>query len=796
MNLFPGEGFDIKKLKNPPLDCQVTYSWLWNAPVTKERIDFCIEEAKRAGMKSLYVICMPKDFRPDTMRTYLEPEYLTPEFFELIDYATRKCVENGIMPWLYDEGGWPSGSACGRTVIEYPEAKTTLLKKRSVTLKAGESLAKSERHIALFDGKRRLPEDYVAEGEITLTEYFGGPDEITPHFLDYTDRKMTEVFLGNTYEPYKRLFGDLFGHTIPLMFTDEPGLKRGILPKRLFELFSEEYGYDLRDYIYVIDGLGESAEGEDEIRARIDYLRLVGELFYRNTFEPISRWCEENGIAYSGHLMADNYPEAGARQGYYSIMRAMRAFTIPGVDVIWEQIRYPYGGRLPYDEEETAKMPFYPRIAPSAARQRGRNLALTESIGIYGDGITPDEIRFVTNYQIVRGINIISYYHLPISNTRYSALATRPNFRPEKPGFYNLSHINEYIARITYLARLGYAEGDTALYHPTDDYCGNKALSDAAIASYRDAGIELEKKNIAFDIIDDFGIMEATDTGDGLKLGDAIYRHIVLPECKYIPDEVRKKIAPYLGEGEPTYCFKSPYLRVMTRRLDHGRLWFIFNEGEATASEGFELSGGKSIYRIDLTNGTLASYSGERCEVRCGEIAVFLATDSDEATVTDEVEYSVDVGELTPVSHKRFIVGYDYLYNEYGDGNITVDDDFSGDITYKASYALPGAPRAGERYRLRLEGFSLTAAVEVGGERFSFGLSPMERIIDGGLLKTAGELSVTVSNSSLNEIKRTEWLMNHLPAAERGPYLERLKIHEARVPKLALGRIKIEKLSN
>ena len=794
MNLLPGENFDVNKLVTPPLDCQVTYSWLWNVPVTKEKIDYCIEVAKRAGMKSLYVICMPKDFRPETMRTFLEPEYLTPEFFELIDYATRKCVENGIMPWLYDEGGWPSGAACGRTVLEYPEAKTNMLKKRSVTLKAGESLTKSDRHIALFDGKTRLPDGYVAEGEVRLTEYFGGPDEITPHFLDYTDKKMTEVFLGNTYEPYKRLFGDLFGHTIPLMFTDEPGLKRGILPKRLFELFREKYGYDLLDYVYVIEGGGELAEDEKEIRARIDYLRLVGEMFYRNTFEPISRWCEENGIAYSGHLMADNYPEAGERQGYYSIMRVMRLFAIPGIDVIWEQIRYPYGGREPYDEVETARMPFYPRIAPSAARQRGRNLALTESIGIYGDGITPDEIRYVTNYQVVRGINVISYYHLPISNTRYSALATRPNFRPEKPGFYNLAHINEYVARITYLARLGYAEGDTALYHATEDHCGNQKLSDAATESYKNAGIELERQNIAFDIIDDFGIMEAVDTGDGLKLGDAIYRHIVLPECKYIPDEVRERIAPYLGAGEPTYRFNNPYLRVMTRRLDGGRLWFIFNEGEAVVNEAFELSGGKNIYKIDLTNGRLANYGGESCDLLCGEIAVFLATDSEYATVVDEVEYSVTAGELTPVGHKRFIVGYDYLYNEYGDGNVTVDGGFSGDITYKASYTLPKAPECGERYRLRLEGFSLTAAVELGGERISFGLSPMERIIDGRLLERSGELAVTVSNSSLNEIKCTEGLMNHLPKAELGPYIDRLKVHEERVPAFKVGRIVIEKL--
>ena len=56
MNIKPGEGFLPEKLKNPPLDCTVTYSWLWNVPVTRELIDKSIAEAKAAGVRSLYMI--------------------------------------------------------------------------------------------------------------------------------------------------------------------------------------------------------------------------------------------------------------------------------------------------------------------------------------------------------------------------------------------------------------------------------------------------------------------------------------------------------------------------------------------------------------------------------------------------------------------------------------------------------------------------------------------------------------------------------------------------------------------
>ena len=89
----PGQNFNQNLLKNPPLECEVTYSWLWNEPVTKEGIDERLAGFLKAGIKSLYILPLPKDFRPDTLRTFLAPEYLTKEFWEIVNYAFRKCVQ-------------------------------------------------------------------------------------------------------------------------------------------------------------------------------------------------------------------------------------------------------------------------------------------------------------------------------------------------------------------------------------------------------------------------------------------------------------------------------------------------------------------------------------------------------------------------------------------------------------------------------------------------------------------------------------------------------------------------------
>ena len=788
----PGKIFDQNLLKNPPLECEVSYGWIWNEPITREGIDERLAGFIEAGIKSLYILPLPKDFRPETLRTFLSPEYLTKEFWEIIDYAIRKCVELGIKPWIYDEGGWPSGAAGRRTEMQYPDAPALKLADREITLKAGEKYVPCEDLISAFDGKTRIYEGFSSDKDITVKEFYLNRTPHISYFIDFTDEKVTETFLNNTYEGYKSIVGDLFGDTIPLFFTDEPGLARYTLPKGLFEGFIERFGYDLRDYIYVIPDNGVCTT-EKENQARIDYFTYTGEMFYNNTFVKMSEWCERNGIAYSGHVMADNYPDA-CRNGYASVVDVLRTMQIPGIDVIWEQIRWPYGGRQVVDEEETQRMPFFTRIATSAARQMGRNLALTETYSIYGEGINPDEMRYVSNYQAVRGINVFNFLNLPYGKTRCSALMMRPSFCPEKPGFLSLAHINKYYARLSYLLRLGYAEGDTALYHPCLDYMASEQISEAAVESFRAAGCALEDKNISFDIIDDKGIREAVECDGGLKLGDAIYRHIVIPANKYMPADVRAIAEKYSGEGEPIYTFKNEKLRVYTRLLDSGKLWFIFNEGEPTVTEKLEISGGKKTYRIDVANGDMYLDADCNMTLTCGDMAVYLVTDEDYATLPASSELCATVSELTPVSYNRFVITYDGLENEYGSGMPTVDRDFSGEITLKGSYALPEAPKAEDIYRITLNGFGVTARVTLEGKEHPLGMSPMEVTVSGAELKKCGELTVVVANTGANEVLAKDDIINAHPKAEVGVYQDRTRAFESRRHPLKIGTVSISKL--
>ena len=129
--------FESALFRTPPVESAPVYAWPWNGPITRELIDRELDEMLSFGIHSVYVIPMPADFRPNNMRTPLSPGYLTDAFFELIVYAARAAKKRDMTFWLYDEGGWPSGSADRRVVALEPDLIRQDLVRRAIRLPAG-----------------------------------------------------------------------------------------------------------------------------------------------------------------------------------------------------------------------------------------------------------------------------------------------------------------------------------------------------------------------------------------------------------------------------------------------------------------------------------------------------------------------------------------------------------------------------------------------------------------------------------------------------------------------------------
>lgn len=780
--------FNVNEFKNPSKENNVVYFWMWNSPITKELIDRRLGEFYKAGINGFYIVPEPIDFRPERIRTFLFPQYLSEEYFELIKYTFDNAKEKGMEMWIYDEGGWPSGGACGHTARQNPEAIETLLCKKDITIKKGEQYVLSENKT--FISTESVKSSFIAEKDTVVSEYYlEKVSDNNPNRVDSTNGGVIDTFINNTYEKYYECVGEMFGKNVSVFFTDEPSIRKGLIPKNLFEIFSKKYGYDLEEYLPVLLDK-DLAQTERQEKARIDYGRLLGELFYQNFSKKLSCWCNKHNIKFGGHLDKDDVPDGGERCGYFSIVHALSGFDVPGIDVIWRQITYPINGENP-TFESTA---FFPRVASSAARQTGKKLALTETFGIYGDAISQDEMRYVANYQAIRGINVFNFCCVSSGEQRLGSLIKRPTFSANKPGFNNLRNINNYYARLSYLLRLGDLVCDTALYLPAADMWGNKQTHMSAYNSYNEVGVALESRNIYFDIIDDYGIESAEVTSAGLKLGKAIYKHIVVPKCKYMPRNIAERIAPFISEGASLPGSNNCSLITMRRNLENGTMWFIFNQGTQMVNEILNIKAQK-LYKIDLQYGEIYGVENAEINLTCGEIAVFFDSDEDISCDKQDVEYSVEITDFKPVKAQKFEIDYYGISMKpisVADVEKTV---FSGDVTFIANYELPKEVENTDKFHLKLLDTSLTANISINGKVIAdFGLNPMKATVLGENIPKKGIMEVTVSNSAADEVAAKESLIKSFPAAEVGPYYDKIKEFEIQRPVLKLGRVIIEKV--
>ena len=113
--------FEINAFISPDASYAPVYIWVWNDICTREIIDTQLAEMLKLGIRAFYILPEPKNFRPDSMPTSLEPDYLSDEYFKFCAYAVEQGKKSGMLCWIYDEAGWPSGGACGAVMNEHPE---------------------------------------------------------------------------------------------------------------------------------------------------------------------------------------------------------------------------------------------------------------------------------------------------------------------------------------------------------------------------------------------------------------------------------------------------------------------------------------------------------------------------------------------------------------------------------------------------------------------------------------------------------------------------------------------------
>ena len=568
--------------------------WEWFRAPTPEEIRDQLDAAKEAGFGTVYVLPMPKEFRPYTMVSELEG-YLGDAFFAQVRDALSYAAEIGLHLWLYDEGGWPSGAACGKVTGERPD----------------------------FAAMRFCPGEAGSVMRLPVLNAAGIP------LPDIYSHEAASLFTKLTHHAYAENLGPVSGK-VEAMFTDEPAGSWDAAGGAVLSSFREKYGSDLEEHTGAILSPDENNAGD--LRFRRDYFGLLGELF-RGTLDVFREAGLSHGWLSVGHLDRDHTADAHVSKGYGNLLAALKRLDVPGVDAIAGQI-LSTGNRM-----DGLGLDFYPRFASSAAVQNGSPLALSESFAVYGAGLSGDEMRYILNAQLVRGIDLFNYMTMPTSVEGWHAYQMRPYFHPTFPGFSALDSLNGEIMRECVFMAAGLHAAETALYYPYEEILLGPEHAARAAKAFRDAGDGLEDAGCDFDLIDLDTILSSPVEDGLLKAGGASYARIVVPEGITVPLAVREKLTALRGTD-------PGIVRTGDRRLLHrvnideaGNLCIaVFNRSRETVTADVFVDTPLPLCRYEpKTGGILPFRNGGTLTLYPGQCALIRASGSSRAAQEETV---------------------------------------------------------------------------------------------------------------------------------------------------------------
>ena len=563
--------------------------WFWNDTLNRDEIIRQLDDFERHGVHGF--VLHPRVGLPRTQG------WMSPDLLEFYQVAIAEADRRGMKVLLYDEGMYPSGSSSGQVVAANPAFACRGLAK--VDLAAGVELVlgPDENLVALFpksDGSRLAVVDRRINSFIRGLHYVGeGPAEDEPAAGDLLNPASVALFLQLVYDRFAEHFSGYFGKTILGIFTDEPSLvgrcrERDVRPgtRKILGHVNRILGYDFTSHLPALwDDSMPAAE-----QHRQDYFRAVRVRLEETYYAQLSGWCERHGVALAGH------PEKGDDIG------VLRYFHIPGQDSVWRWVLPDHKSALEGPESTQAK------CSSSAAIHGGRRRNSNECCGAYGHELTWDEMVWLANWCLVRGVNLL-YPHA----FYYSVRGARRDERPPDVGPHaawwarypeyadacrRLCWLNTDCVHVCDLAILGKSDwlpwaAAKACYRHQQDF-NYLEEGDLARATIDDQGIRLAGMNYRGLIVEHELTPESQRALEPFaRAGRVIYAAATQPESMLI-EQIRRMI-PADVQVTPA----APGLRIRHVRKNNSDWYLLFNEEKSPLQLVVQLSAGAAGVVVD-----------------------------------------------------------------------------------------------------------------------------------------------------------------------------------------------------
>lgn len=480
--------------------------------------------------------------------------------------AVEACSEVGLIVWIYDEDGYPSGAAGGLVLKQNP---------------AFEALALT------YD--KSLPEPFALRPAYEHT-HASNNFYAARRFPNLIDDKAVQCFIEKTHDAYWRRLKEHFGKTIQALFTDEPSLMAvniGPLPENvrknvrvvdpldenvkplpsvpwvhdLPDQYRNRYGQDL---LKVRRSLFEgNSKFDRDIRRR--FWALISDLITERYFGRLQEWAQSHGVASSGHTLWEETPLHHVPL-HGNALKALGRMDIPGLDMLNSNPEAViYNGWL------TASLP------ASAAILNGRRKVMTEvsdfSQKMAGKGPASLELmKAAAAWQAALGVTEFTLYY---SRAERSARDYRAYC--------------DFVGRLNAVLREAKLAPKVLLYYPIYDLwaeyipVAEKLTTQSQSKrmqqiqkSFLELGRWMLERQIPFAVVDHELLAGAEVRNSDLTIGPQRFKALVLPMGVELPEPVAKKLEQFKDSGgrifraEPS--LSDADFRTLARIYENGTL--------------------------------------------------------------------------------------------------------------------------------------------------------------------------------------------------------------------------------
>ena len=701
--------------RNPTCEYRGTPFWAWNSDLKSEELQWQIEVFKEMGLGGFHM----------HVRTGMSTNYLSEEFMQLVKDCVDKADREEMLAWLYDEDRWPSGAAGGLvTKDEENRARCLLLTTEPCdNVEVDEADLIDSRAEGGRNGKGYLIACYDvvldAEGCLVSYDMIGEKDEAkgtkwyaylkihapspwynNQTYLDTLNPKAVARFVEVTHDKYKEKVGADFGTTVPAIFTDEPQFSRkSQLPNStdksdvflpwtddIPETFKTQYGSDI---IPAIPELFWDLPDNKPSLARYRYHDHISERFASAFADTCGKWCRENGIALTGHMMEEPTLESQTA-ALGDAMRSYRGFDLPGIDMLCASFEFT-----------TAKQ------AQSAVHQFGYEGMLSELYGVTGWDYDFRGYKLHGDWQACLGVTI-RVPHLSWVAMGGEAKRDYPaSIHYQSPWYKKFSYVEDHFARVNTAMTRGKPVIKVGVIHPVESYWlhwGPNDKTDLIRSSMDEKFLNLAewllKGSIDFNYISESLLPDLCANGGApLKVGKMEYDAVIVPDCETLRSTTLERLeafrkaggklifmgnAPFLEDGVESERGKNLFAQSQVIPFDREKLLTSLEDNRTVT---LRLKNGKLsngfIYQLRRDNGCnwlfisrcrepenkdMVRSSDLRITVK-GEFKPYIYNTLNGEIENAEFEY---IGGNTVISREMF--EYDSLLLKLVDGKETADN--------------------------------------------------------------------------------------------------------------------------